>query len=333
MTPVEKTLLINQNDIKAVLTMKDVVEICDETFQGFGHGTTINPTKVTLDLGEMSEYPPYEGFMNAMPAYVGHLDAAGMKFVGGFQGARKQLGLPYLTGLIVLVNPHTGNFTAVMEGAHITNLRTGAQTAIALKYMRKSRSLRLGIYGAGMQGHTQTMAISEIFDITELRVYDRNPDSAKRFQEDVSKYVKGNIIIAGTPEEAADADAVITVTPAQEKFLKEAWIKPGAIVFPMGSYQECEDSLLLNADKIIVDHVAQALHRGALRELNAQGRITEAHIHATIGELAVGKKTLEENGDRIICIPIGTGALDVAVGQVVLERIKAQGSCTAFSFV
>lgn len=333
MNDVENTLLINQNDIKAVLTMKDVVEICDETFQGFGRGTTINPTKVTLDLGEMSAYPPYEGFMNAMPAYVGHLDAAGMKFVGGFQGERKQLGLPYLTGLIVLVNPHTGNFTAVMEGAHITNLRTGAQTAIALKYMRKSRSLRLGIYGAGMQGHTQTMAISEIFDITELRIYDRNPDSAKRFKEDVADYVTGDIIIADTPQQAADADAVITVTPAQEKFLKEAWIKPGTIVFPMGSYQECEDSLLLNADKIIVDHVAQALHRGALRELNAQGRITEAHIHATIGELAVGEKTLEESSDRIICIPIGTGALDVAVGHVVLERIKAQGSGTAFSFV
>jgi len=333
MDTVESTVLINQNDIKEVLTMKDVVEICDETFQGFGRGTTINPTKVTLDLGEMSAYPPYEGFMNSMPAYVGHLDAAGMKFVGGFQGERKELGLPYLTGLIVLVNPHTGNFTAVMEGAHITNLRTGAQTAIALKYMKKSRSLRLGIYGAGMQGHTQTMAISEIFTITELRIYDRNPESAQRFKNDVSAYVQGDIIIAETPEQAADADAVITVTPAQEKFLKDAWIKPGTIVFPMGSYQECEDALLLNADKIVVDHVAQALHRGALRELNAQGRITEEHIYTTIGELAVGAKVLSENNDRIVCIPIGTGALDVAVGQVVLDRLKARGHQTTFSFV
>lgn len=333
MNSIESTLLINQNDIKKVLTMKDVVEICDETFKSFGNGTTINPTKVTLDLGEMSAYPPYEGFMNSMPAYVGHLDVAGMKFVGGFHGERKKLGLPYLTGLIVLVNPHTGNFTTVMEGAHITNMRTGAQTAIALKYMKKSRSLRLGIYGAGMQGRTQTMAISEIFDISELCIYDRNSESTLNFKNEMKDYVKGEIIIAQSPEEAANADAVITVTPAQEKFLKESWIKPGTIVFPMGSYQECEDSLLLNADKIVVDHVAQALHRGALRELNAQGRITENDIFATIGELAVGAKVLSENKDRIICIPIGTGALDVAVGQVVLERIKAQGYDTMFSFV
>jgi len=333
MNSIESTLLINQDDIKKVLTMKDVVEICDETFKGFGNGTTINPTKVTLDLGEMSAYPPYDGFMNSMPAYVGHLDAAGMKFVGGFQGERRKLGLPFLTGLIVLVNPHTGNFTAVMEGAHITNLRTGAQTAIALKYMKKSRSIRLGIYGAGMQGRTQTMAISEVFEISELRIYDRDSGSTSRFKNEMKEYVKGEIIIAQTPEEAADADAVITVTPAQEKFLKENWIKPGSIVFPMGSYQECEDSLLLNADKIVVDHVEQALHRGALRELNTQGRITENDIFATIGELAVGAKVLLQSNERIICIPIGTGALDVAVGQVVLERIKAQGQGTAFSFV
>ena len=333
MENIESTILINQADIKKVLTMKDVVEICDETFKGFGTGTTINPTKVTLDLGEMSNYPPYEGFMNSMPAYVGHLDAAGMKFVGGFQGERKELGLPFLTGLIILVNPHTGSFTAVMEGAHITNMRTGAQTAIALKYMRKSPTLRLGIYGAGMQGRTQTMAISEIFDLSELRVYDRDPNSTLRFKEEMKNYVKGDIVIAQSSEEAADADAVITVTPAQEKFLKEDWIKPGTIVFPMGSYQECEDSLLLNADKIVVDRVAQALHRGALRELNAQGKITEKDIFATIGELALGTKVLSESNERIICIPIGTGALDVAVAQVVLERIKAQGHSASSSFV
>jgi ornithine cyclodeaminase/alanine dehydrogenase len=184
-----------------------------------------------------------------------------------------------------------------------------------------------------MQGRTQTMAISEIFDISELRIYDRNSESTLNFKNEMKNYVKGEIIIAQSPEEAADADAVITVTPAQEKFLKESWIKSGTIVFPMGSYQECEDSLLLNADKIVVDHVAQALHRGALRELNAQGRITEEDIFATIGELAVGAKVLSESNERIICIPIGTGALDVAVGQVVLERMKAQGHVATFSFV
>ena len=73
-----KTMLLKQSDIDNLLTMKDIVEIVDKTFIGFGEGTTINPTKVNLDLGETASYPAYEGFMNAMPAYVGWLDIAGI---------------------------------------------------------------------------------------------------------------------------------------------------------------------------------------------------------------------------------------------------------------
>ena len=96
------TVLLSQEDIKQVIRMKDVVEIVDKTFKGFGEGTTVNPTKVNLDLGETAPYPPYQGFMNAMPAYVGWLDSAGIKWAGGFLGERKKLGFPYITSLILL---------------------------------------------------------------------------------------------------------------------------------------------------------------------------------------------------------------------------------------
>ena len=59
------------------MDMKEVVQIVEKTFKGFGEGTTINPTKVGLDLGETAAYPPYQGFMNAMPGYVGWLTRRG----------------------------------------------------------------------------------------------------------------------------------------------------------------------------------------------------------------------------------------------------------------
>ena len=83
-----ETLLLSQEEIKLVITMRDVVEICDKTFKDYGNCMTINPTKVNLDLGEISDYPAYHGFMNAMPAYVGSLDSAGIKWAGGFLGER-----------------------------------------------------------------------------------------------------------------------------------------------------------------------------------------------------------------------------------------------------
>lgn len=328
------TVLLSQEDVNQVITMKDVVEIVDKTFKGFGEGTTINPTKVNLDLGETAPYPPYQGFMNAMPAYVGWLDIAGIKWAGGFLGERKRLGFPYITSLILLIDPKIGHFRAVMDGELITNLRTGAQTAVALKYMHSKKSIRIGLFGAGMQGHTQTMAISEVFDIEELRVFDINREASLRFADDMKDTVKGDIIIADTPEDAAKGDAVVCVTQSKDKFVKDEWIKPGMALFPMGSYQECEDAFILNADKIIVDHIGQTLHRGALAELNEAGKITEKNIYATIGELAAGLKpgrTSED--DRILCIPIGTGAMDIAVAAVALQKAVEKGLGGKFAFV
>jgi len=83
---------------------------------------------------------------------------------------------------------------------------------------------------------------------------------------------------------------VICVTQSKDKFVKKVWLAPGTTLFPMGSYQECEDAVLLGADRIIVDHIGQCLHRGALRELSEAGKITEKTIYATIGEVVAGKK-------------------------------------------
>jgi alanine dehydrogenase len=329
-----QTKLLSQATIEQVLTMKDVVETVDRTFKDLGEGMTINPPKIGLDLGETAVYPPYEGFMNAMPAYVGWLDSAGIKWAGGFLGERKKRGLPYITSMLLLMDPRIGNFRAVMDGGLITNWRTGAQTAVALKYLLKDKSIRLGLYGAGMQGHTQTMAISEYFDIEEIRVYDINRPAAEIFAANMQEYVKGEINIADTPKEAAQGDAIICVTQSKEKFVKNAWVQPGTILFPMGSYQECENEFILGADKIIVDHVEQCLHRGALKELAERKALGEDDIYATLGEIAAGKKQVEvSKNERVLCIPIGTGAMDVAIATVVLERAIEKKLGDSFAFV
>lgn len=327
------TVLLSESDIKQVMTEKDVVEIVDRTYQGFGAGTVINPAKIGLDLGEIAPWPPYQGFMNAMPAYVGWLDSAGIKWAGGFLG-NTRLGLPYISSLILLINPQNGQFRAVMDGALITTMRTGAQTAVALKYLHGRKSIRIGLYGAGMQGYYQTMAISELFNIDELRVYDISREASEKFARDMKDMVSGDINIVDSPEEAASGDAVICVTWAKDKFVKNSWIKPGTVLFPMGSYQECEDAFILSADKIIVDHIAQCLHRGALKELSDRGKITEKDIYATIGEIAVGKKKgRTSDSERILCIPIGTGAVDVAVATVAYQRALERGLGGKFDFV
>nr|WP_223156042.1 ornithine cyclodeaminase family protein [Desemzia incerta] len=327
-------MLINQKTIKELMGIKDINEIVHKTFIGMGEGTVINPTKLTLDLGETGGYPPYEGFMNAMPAYIGWQDIAGLKWVGGFLGERKEAGLPYITAMILLLNPHLGTFTAALDGAYITNMRTGSQTANALRYLVKKPSISIGMYGAGMQASTNILAISDLFDISELIIWNHRRSTAEKFAEDVKDLVKGTIRVVEDPKEASQADVLITVTPAQEPIVKADWLQPGTIIFPLGSFQEIEDELILKADKIIVDHVEQALHRGALKHLNKQGKVTEENIFATLGDLAAEKTSAGDlSKDITICIPIGTGAMDVAIAGEVHKRALEKGLGEHFDFV
>ncbi len=328
-----ETLLLSQEDVRSLISMKDIVEIVDKTFQGLGEETVINPTKVNLDLGETATFPAYDGFMNAMPAYVGWSDTAGIKWAGGFLGERRKLGLPYVTSMILLIDPKIGNFRAAMDGAYITNMRTGAQAAVSMKYLHDRKDIKIGLFGAGMQGHTQTMAMAEVFDIEELRVYDINKEASLKFAKNMKDKVKGEIIVCDTPEEAAKGDAIVCFTQSKDKFIKDEWIKPGMVLLPMGSYQECEDNFILNADKIIVDHVGQCLHRGALAELHEAGKLAESDIYSTIGEVACGKKVgRESDSERILCLPIGTGAMDIAVAGEVYKKAVEKGIDQKFTF-
>lgn len=327
------TLLLNETAVKDLLHMKDYIEIVDKVYKGLDNGTITNPPKLTLDLGETGGYPFYDGFVNAMPAYIGWQDMGGLKWVGGFTGERKEANLPFITGLIILIDPHLGTFLSAMDGTHITNVRTGAQTATALTYLLNKPTVTVGMYGAGVQARMNVEAIAEVFDISKLTVWNHRRVTAERFAEDMKDVVKGEIHIVENPKEASKEDIIVTATTAQEPIVKADWVKPGTIIFPLGSFQEIEDDLILKADNIIVDHAQQALHRGALKNLNGEGEVDEADITTTLGQLANKKASLDNLENEItICIPIGMGSVDIAVATEAYNRAVEQGYDTTFDF-
>jgi len=176
-----KTLLLSEDQVRSLLSIKEVIGVCEKTFEGMGTDRVVNPTKVTLDLGIGGKWPGFNASMNAMPAYVGWQNIAGIKWIGGwFDNPSK--GLPFLSAMMLLLEAETGRFIAAMEGNYITDLRTGAQSAVAYKHLSDKRNIVMGLYGAGVQGRTQTAAFSEVCTIEELRVYDINPEAAKKIQ-------------------------------------------------------------------------------------------------------------------------------------------------------
>jgi len=139
-----KTLLLSREDIQGCLDMPACLEIVEQVFKAHGEARVVMPPKLSLNLKGAG------GWVNAMPAYVGPFNAAGLKWVGGW-GGNIERGLPFIMGTILLIEPQTGLLLSVMEGGFITNLRTGAATGIAAKYLAKKDSAIVGLIGAGAQ--------------------------------------------------------------------------------------------------------------------------------------------------------------------------------------
>ena len=177
------------------------------------------------------------------------------------------------------------------------------------------------------------MAIASVFDIEQLTVYDIFPAAAQKFKADMQGFVKGEIIVADRPEQAAKGDVVISVTLATDGFIKKDWISSGTVYFALGSFQEAEYSMFLDADHIVVDHVAQTMHRGALKELVDMGKMSEKDISGTVSQLALGQLNLGDiKKQRLVVVPIGMGCLDIAVAGVVYEKAVSRSTGEYFAF-
>jgi ornithine cyclodeaminase/alanine dehydrogenase len=328
------SLLITQEEIKSLLDLPSVLNIVERTYRSHGEGKVILPPKLTLDLGEGAPWPPYQAFMNAMPAYLGDVDVAGIKWVGGFKGNPAK-GLPYITGMILLINPKNGMFIAVLEGAHITALRTGAASAVFAKFLARQDSSVLTIIGAGMQGRMHLRALSQVFNLTEVRVTDIDEARLQEYCRSMAAEVRVNIRAARSLEEAVrGADIVCTVTAASEPLVRKEWLKSGVLVIGAGSYQELEADVILRADKIVVDNWAQASHRGALAGLVGAGELRHENVYGDIFEIVAGRKAGRETDDEsIVGVPVGLGSLDIACAYEAYERALKQGAGTRFRFV
>ena len=314
--------LISREEIKDKLTMKKTLELVERVYAAHANGHVVMPSKITLDLGESTDWPPYGGSYNAMPAYLGEdFDMSGIKWVWGFNDNYKK-GLPYISAVIILNDPRTGEVLSIMDGSYITDIRTGAATGVAAKYLVSKKARNLGIIGAGVQGRMNLRAMNEVMKIDHVIIGDIRREAAEKFAEEMSKELNLDISVAKNNEEVCvDSDAIITVTIANEPLVMRKWLKKGCTVLSVGSFQELDESIPLKADKLVVDNWEQNSHRGELLKLVKAGRITKNNIYAEIPEIVIGEKKGRENDDEIICACIiGMGSTDIGVAAELYKR-------------
>lgn len=280
------------------------------------------PAKINVDTNITGEF---RGLGNAMPSYIEDLKVYGIKWIT-WNFENPKVGLPGIMATITLNDPATGAPLAILGGSWITAMRTGAVSAVICKHLASSNSRTLAIIGAGTQGKFQLEAIRNVMKPSEVRIYDVREAAKLAYAKEMSEKTGLGIKAAENVAEAVkDADVVVTVTTADEPLVKARWLKAkGTLMISIGSYQEFDFPAIKRAQKIIVDHLEQTLHRGELAKWVTKGMLSERDVYATIGEVLSGKIPGRVNDDEnIFCVPIGMGCDDLALAYKVWEKAKS----------
>ena len=322
----EKSLVITNAQVKARATLEDAIACVEDTWRWHGEGEVVMPPKITTDMGEMG----VPSWFNSMPSYIRPLDMAGIKIVGGYADNPKR-GMPFIKSNLVLLDPHDGHLRALMCGDWISDARTGAQPAIAMKYLAAATDV-ITVIGAGQQAFYCVSCISKLHRIGQLRVCDIRPEARARFAERF-KGADFEIVCCESNREGCEgADVIITITTANAPLVEEAWCKPGSLVLTMGSYTETADDVALKFDRIFIDHAAQGLHRGNFKELAERGIVSRESIEAELPEVVCGKKPGRQSPtERILCELVGMGSPDLCIATKVYNAIRAEGGADALS--
>ena len=320
-------LYLTQDDVRAAgLTMALALEAVEKTFRLYAEGKINMPHKTVLDLGERER-----GRVNAMPAYVGgEFDVCGIKWIAGFPHNPIKHNLPRGIGLLLINDAWTGVPLAIMDATLISAMRTGAATGVGAKYLARSESEVVALIGAGVQARTQLEALqATVPGLRRARAYDVRAETAHAFAVEMRAALGMDVQAVDTPQEAVEgADVIVTATVADEPIVKDAWVKPGSLFAHVGSYQEEEEAVVVNADMLVVDDWETVLHRETpiLAKMFLAGRLSEADIHADLGEIILGRKPgRRAESERIIYAPIGMGSEDVAVGWEVYRLAQEKG--------
>ena len=313
-------LLLKSSEIQELLPLENfsqTINIVEDAFKEYGHKTVQMPPKPYLIFDK------YGGDLRIMPSYLENIDISGTKIVNVHP---KNRNLPTVMALIVLNNPETGEPLAVMDGTYITSLRTGAAAAIATKYLAKKESNSLGIVGAGAQSKTQIKAASTVRDLDEVLVFDIRDEAIEKLARDMREL--GIDISKGELQQVCSQDIITTTTPVKNPIVKREWIKLGTHINAIGADAKGKqelDSQILKEAKIVIDDWEQASHSGEINVPLEKGVITRGDIHATLGDMVIGKTNGRTGNEITVFDSTGLSIQDVSLANYVYGLAMKNG--------
>lgn len=318
-------------DVQAVgLSDADVLAAVRDVLAAQGRGEAVPEPRTHI-------FPPgASGHFNVLRGVVP--ESAGVKVVGDFVDNHER-GLPSELALLLLMDPMTGVPQAILDATAITEMRTGAVTAVGASVLAPPQPRVLGHIGARGTAYWNVRLLCEVLpSLEEIRVHSRRPESREAFAQQLREDLGRPVTVTSDWESCVrGADVIVEASRlrAPEPLLRTEWITPGALVVPYGTMSAVELSLTDLADKVVVDDWGQvgAGPLGALRAHVDAGRLTEQTLHAELGEIIAGLRPGRESAtETIVFWHRGLSTTDIALGRTLLTAAQERGLGTQLPF-
>jgi len=318
-------MYLNGPDVERVaLTDAEILDAVETALDAQGKQAVVIEPRVHLVPHDSAV-----GHFNVLRGVVLPLGLAGVKVVGDFVNNFK-IGLPSEIGLLTLFDPSTGVPLAIINATSVTEMRTGAMTALGAKYLARKGSKVLGHIGARGTSYWNIRLLDHFFNFDEIRVHSKRAESRETLAAKLSNDLGKRVIAVSDWEKCVrDADIVVEASRLTEPqaLLKTEWIKRGALVIPYGTMSAVELSLTDIMDKVVVDDWGQCrkgLPFGALRQHVDSGKLTDRTLHAELGEIVAHLKPGRESDEETILFwHRGLSLSDIALGSAILHKARA----------
>jgi alanine dehydrogenase len=288
------------------IDLSALIDAVKAAFRDHGTNSCQMPPKTYIDLPG--------GDFRTMPAYVPGLKSAGVKIVN-VHPDNHQHQLPTVMALTILLDPQTGEPTAILNATALTDLRTGASAAVATEALASGKGGDVGLIGAGRQAAAGLRAIAKVYNILGVKVWSRNEHNAEKFAAAFPSYD----IRVSNLKAAADAEVLLTTTPSRYPLVQDDWISDGTHINAIGAdapgKQELDPRILARS-QIFVDDITQAVHSGEVNVPLQKGLLLQGDISGTLGEVIIGRKRRETPEEITIFDSTGIAITDLAIASL-----------------
>jgi ornithine cyclodeaminase len=317
--------VLREQDIKDLLDIPTAIKIIERTYRDYGAG-------VTQRLSD----PP------SLFAGSGRQDVAKFKVKGATLITEQVTGLRLVSDLpsgrevrsyhlLYICDDRTGLPIGLLDETWLHRFRTALTGVVAAKYLARPDSHVVALIGAGAIASQLFPALTDCFDLKEVRVVARRLESARKFCQKFDGRLGPRFVAMDDSGTAIDgADIVITLTFAEQPVVLPGMLARGSFLCSMGETEEVDMRVLDEVDRFIVDQFDYATVLGDIAVWLKKGLATrdalEQRVDAHIGEIAAGKFPSRQSPDeRNFAIIQGMAICDLALAAHALRQAAEKG--------